>query len=108
MSTDKPSRNEDEYFAREEAERLAKLRAKGRAEQTAAERKLHFMKCPKDGADLHTEVFHGVHIDRCPECQGIWLDGEEVALLMKEDNPGVLGRVMGDLWSTLRKGRGKS
>ena len=25
MSTDKPSRNEDEYFAREEAERLAKL-----------------------------------------------------------------------------------
>ena len=106
--TDKPSRNEDEYFAREEAERLARLRAKGRAEQSAAERKSHFMKCPKDGSDLRTEAFHGIEIDRCPECNGIWLDGGEIALLLKEDDPGALGRVMGDLWTTLKKGRGKS
>jgi hypothetical protein len=37
MSNEKPSRNEDEYFAREELERLAKLRAMekgaGRAER---------------------------------------------------------------------------
>jgi hypothetical protein len=46
MSTDKPSRNEDEYFAREEAERLAKLRAREKSAQTAAERKSHYMKCP--------------------------------------------------------------
>lgn len=107
MSTDKPSRNEDEYFAREEAERLAKLRARDRAEQTAAERKSHYMKCPKDGGDLQTEAFHGVQIDRCPECQGIWLDGGEIALLMKSDDPGLLGRAMGDLWTNLKRGRGK-
>ncbi|HJR33491.1 MAG TPA: zf-TFIIB domain-containing protein [Gemmatimonadales bacterium] len=108
MSTDKPSRNEDEYFAREEAERLAKLRAREKAAQTAAERKSHYMKCPKDGADLQSEAFHGVQIDRCPECHGIWLDGGEIELLMKSEDSGMLGRAMGDLWTTLKRGRGKS
>lgn len=108
MSTDKPSRNEDEYFAREEAERLAKLRAREKSAQTAAERKSHYMKCPKDGSDLHSEAFHGVQIDRCDECHGIWLDGGEIELLMKSDDTGMLGRAMGDLWSTLKRGRGKS
>ena len=100
--TDKPSKNEDEYFAREDAERLARLRARGKADQEAAERKSHYMKCPKCGATLHTETFHGVQIDRCPECHGVWLDDGEMALLMHEDDPGMLGRVMGDLWSTLK------
>jgi hypothetical protein len=108
MTTDKPSRNEDEYFAREEAERIAKLRAQGKAAQTAAERKSHFMKCPKCGGDLTTESFHGIQIDRCPDCHGIWLDDGEIAQLMKEDDPGMLGRVMGDLWGTLKKGRARS
>ena len=108
MSNEKPSRNEDEYFAREEAERLAKLRARGKAEQEAAERRSHHMKCPKCGADLQTESFHGIQIDRCPECHGIWLDDGEMALLMKNEDPGVLGRVMGDLWTSLKKTRGRA
>ena len=108
MSTDKPSRNEDEYFAREDAERIAKLRAKGLAEQTAAERKSHYMKCPKCGAGLTTETFRGIQIDRCPECNGLWLDDGEIALLVKNDDPNMLGRVMGDLWSTLKGRKGRS
>jgi hypothetical protein len=106
MSTDKPSRNEDEYFAREDAERIARLRAKGQAEQIAAERKSHYMKCPKCGANLTTETFHGIQIDRCPDCLGIWLDDGEIATLMKADDPSMLGRVMGDLWSTLKGRKG--
>lgn len=103
MSNEKPSRNEDEYFAREDAERLARLRAKEQAEHQAVERRRHHMKCPKCGADLHSETFHGIQVDRCPECHGIWLDNGELALLMKHDDPGAISRVMSDLWSTLRR-----
>jgi len=103
MSTDKPSRNEDEYFAREEAERLAKLRAREAADRIAAERKSHLLKCPKCGASLNTETFHGVQIERCPEDNGIWLDAGEIDLLMKEEDPGILRRVFGDVAGSLRK-----
>lgn len=105
MSTDKPSRNEDEYFAKEEHERLAKLRAKEAAERAAAERKSHYLRCPKCGATLHTEMFHGVQVDRCPEDGGIWFDAGEIDQLMKHDDPGLLRRVFGDVAGSLRKNK---
>ena len=108
MSSDKPSKNEDEYFAREDAERLARLRAHRQAEQTAAERKSHLMKCPRCGADLQAQMLRGIHLERCPECHGVWLDDGELDLLVRNDDPGVLGRVMGDLWTTLKRHRGHS
>jgi len=102
---DKPSKNEDEYFAREEAARLKQLRAKEAAARSAAERHTHFMKCPKCGATLHTENFHAVQVDRCPDCHGVWLDHGEMDTLVKHEDPGMLRRVMGDLWGSLRKER---
>lgn len=103
MTTDKPSRNEDEYFAREEHERLAKLRAKDAADRVAAERKSHHLRCPKCGATLKTEMFHGVQVERCPEDGGIWLDAGEIEQLMHHEDPGLLRRVFGDMAGSLRK-----
>jgi hypothetical protein len=104
MSTEKPSKNEDEYFAREEAERLSKLRAQEAAQRRAAERRSHHLKCPNCGADLHGELFHGIRIDRCPECHGVWFDDGELELLLNDEDHSVLRRVMVDLWTSL-KGR---
>jgi len=101
--SDKPSRNEDEYFAREDAERIRKLREQQAATRHAEERKTHHMKCPKCGADLFTQDFHGVQIDRCPECLGIWLDQGEVEQLMKHEEGGVLRRVMSDVAASIRR-----
>jgi hypothetical protein len=106
--SDKPSRNEDEYFAREDAERIRKLRAEQEAEERARERRSHFMKCPKCGADLITDVFHGVQIDRCPECGGVWLDHGELDQLMKHEDPGVLRRVLSDVAASVRRLRATS
>jgi acetyl-CoA carboxylase beta subunit len=104
MSTEKPSQNEDEYFARLDQEELRKMRDKAAAAARAAERRSHLMKCPKCGADLHTEDFHGVQVDRCPDCHGIWLDHEEIRLLMKDDEEGgSLRKVMSDVWASLQK-----
>lgn len=105
MSTDKPSRNEDEYFAREEQERMAKLRAKEAADKVAAERKSHHLRCPKCGAGLKTETFHGVQVERCPEDGGIWLDAGEIDQLMRHEDPGLLRRVFGDVAGSLRKNK---
>jgi len=94
---DKPSKAEDEYFAKQEIERRKKW-AKEHAEKTSTDeierlKALHFMKCPKDGFDLHTIEFHGVKVDQCGHCGGIFFDKGEVERLLKHEE-GVLGRVM--------------
>jgi len=100
---EKPSRNEEEYFAREDAERIRKLREQQATEESARERRSHFMKCPKCGADLKTEALHGVQIDRCPECSGLWLDQGEIEQLMKHEDPGMFRRVLSDVTASIRK-----
>ena len=99
------SKNEDEYFAREDAARLKRLRDQEAAQKTASERRSHFMKCPKCGGALQTELFHGVQVDRCPDCHGLWLDHDEVDTLLKHEDPGMLRRVFGDVLGSLRGSR---
>jgi len=101
--SDKPSRNEDEYFAREDAERIRKLREQEAAARAAQERRSHFMKCPKCGASLQPETFHGVTVDRCPDCHGLWFDAGEVEVIMKHEDPGVFKRVLSDVSASLKR-----
>jgi|SRR5213593_4363828 len=76
-----PSRNEDEYFAKQDAELIKQMRAKLDSERSAQERKAHYMKCPKCGADLKEQMHGHVKVDVCPECKGVWLDAGEMDLL---------------------------
>jgi hypothetical protein len=102
--TEKPSQNEDEYFARQSAELLIRQRDELERKRAEAERRSHLMKCPKDGHDLATSTHHGVTIEVCSHCGGMWLDaGELQQLATHEDRPGLLGRVIGDVLSTLRR-----
>lgn len=88
--TEKPSRNEEEYFARREAELLRQSRERAAQEARMAERRSHYMKCPKCGADLTTVDYEGVQVDRCPECHGLWFDAGEAEALLKHDSGGVM------------------
>jgi Zn-finger nucleic acid-binding protein len=100
---EKPSRNEDEYFARENAERLKETRARLEAEHAEAERRSHIMKCPHDGYDLAPATFHGISVERCSHCGGVWFDRAELAAIeLHEDRPGLLGRFFGDLLTGIR------
>ncbi|MGI9040515.1 MAG: zf-TFIIB domain-containing protein [Gemmatimonadales bacterium] len=102
MSTDKPSRNEDEYFAQRNAELINQQRSAAEAAALEAERKSHYMKCPKDGYDLASSEFHGVQIETCPKCGGMWLDAGELDTISHEDRPALLTRVLSDAFSSLR------
>ena len=108
MTTDKPSRNEDEYFVKQDAELLRKQRAQAEAAAVDAERKSHYMKCPKDGYDLASSIYHGVQIETCPHCGGMWLDAGEVEAVAHEERPGLLTRVLSDAFSSLSRSRRKS
>src|SRR4051812_19034545 len=90
MTTKKPSQEEEEYFAKEDAARrhtLAVERARQLKQEELAQLKaLHQMKCPKCGLDLEAVLFKGLTIDKCFHCNGSWLDaGELDKLAGKED-----------------------
>ena len=103
MSTEKkPTPNEDEYFARRDAELIEKQRRQQAAAAAAAERRTHYMKCPKCGHDLATVEFHGVQIDRCPNCDGVWLDHGELDRLLQHHDPGIFSRVFGEFFRSLK------
>lgn len=98
MSTDKPSRNEDEYFAKRNAELLKQAREELDQERAAAERSSHLGKCPQDGYDLQRTRLQGVDAESCPHCGGVWLDRDALAAIARhEDRPGLLGRFFGDV-----------
>jgi uncharacterized protein len=86
---EKPSRNEDEYFAKVNAELLRAQRAKLDEERARAEREARkqacFMKCPKCGGELREETHGPLKIDRCADCTGVWLDPGELELLGQAD-----------------------
>ena len=71
-----------EIVTREEL--MRKQRERAHAAATEAERKTHYMKCPKDGYDLASSQYHGVTIETCPQCgsplvmrfEQIWATGE--------------------------------
>jgi Zn-finger nucleic acid-binding protein len=102
MSIEKPSRNEDEYFAQQNAELLRKQREKMEAAALEAERKSHYMKCPKDGHDLASSEFHGVQIETCPHCGGMWLDAGELEVVAHEERPALMTRVLSEALSAFR------
>ncbi len=93
---DKPSKAEDEYFARQELERRKKW-AKEQAAKMAVDEKdrlkqAHWMKCPKCGMDLQEIELQGVKVDQCASCGGVFFDAGELEQMEKRD-AGVINRV---------------
>jgi len=99
---------EDEYFHRQDKEKLARLKAEAEAEQAAAaleERRLaHWHRCGKCGADMATQVFKGVEIEVCNECGAVLLDNGELQTLAGKDASGAFS-VLGDLFRFSKKQR---
>jgi Zn-finger nucleic acid-binding protein len=36
------------------------------------------MKCPRDADELQRETLHGIEVDACHTCRGLWLDTNEL------------------------------
>jgi len=97
----KPSRNEDEYFARESAELIAQHRARLDAERAQRAQSGQPLRCPRDGGAMFERSHHGVTIDVCPDCGGIFLDRGELELLAHVEDQ-EMGRAAGRLFAVRR------
>ena len=81
----KPTNAEEEFFAREEAEKLYKLHQealkKTSAKEADEQKKAHHGKCGKCGYDLQTIRWRNVDIEKCFRCGAILLDDGELEKL---------------------------
>jgi hypothetical protein len=99
----KPSESEEEYFKRTELERLRQQREEATQRMAEEERQrmreLHWMHCPKCGLELSEIDYHGIFVDACFGCNGMFFDGGEVEkLLGGKEQEGVLGRMVSTLF----------
>lgn len=98
---------EEEYFARIEAEKKARLvgemKKKKEQEELEARKKAHYHKCGKCGGDMDTHVFRGVEIEICHDCHAVLLDPGELQKLTGVDRSGVF-TTLGELFGVKRAG----
>jgi rubrerythrin len=85
---EKGKADEDRYFAQRDREALEKLKQSATAEVS----KEALMRCPKCGTQLTSVEHHGVTVEECPSCQGLWLDRGELETLSKRENEGWVSR----------------
>jgi len=100
---------EEDYFARQDREKIEKLKAKAEAEhagqEAAALKALHYLHCGKCGTKMDTKTFKGVEIEICPTCGAVLLDSGELEALAGKDETGVFDTIA-DLFSFSNKQRG--
>ncbi len=81
----KKPNQEEEYFARQEFEKLQKIKDETQLELAEEEksrlRELHYMRCPKCGMELIEIGYKGIMVDKCSVCEGIWLDSGELEMI---------------------------
>ncbi len=70
---------EEEYFRKKEREALDKLK-----QETIKQSCLGH--CPKCGETIEAITFHGVPMDRCPGCGGVWLGPNDFKVLAAKDH----------------------
>ena len=100
--TQKPSEKEEEYFARLEFERKKKIEEEKHKKLAEGEKvrlkEVHFMRCPKCGMELIEIDYKSIKVDKCSECDGIWLDAGEIESVSALEKTG-----LDKLFSVFRK-----
>jgi len=81
--------NEDSYFANKEHELIEDMRIEFHKAQ-AARREAEMSTCPKCSGKFQKYEFMGVTLDRCENCEGIWLDKGELDAILRQQARGPL------------------
>ena len=89
----KPSEREAEYIARVEFDKKKKIEEEKHKKLQGEEKKklkeLHHMRCPKCGMELIEIDYKEIKVDKCSECEGIWLDAGELEAVAKLEKGGL-------------------
>lgn len=85
---------EDQFFKKRDQELIDKLRQKKEGAIEAGAPKTAHDRCPKCGVQLQRREEHGVEVDECPSCGGIWLDQGELEEIARRESGGWLSRLL--------------
>ncbi|MBI4686702.1 MAG: zf-TFIIB domain-containing protein [Nitrospirae bacterium] len=89
----RPSEREEEYIVRTEFERKKRLEEEKHKKLKEEEKKklkdLHYMMCPKCGMELIEIDYKSIKVDKCSECDGIWLDSGELEAVARLEKTGL-------------------
>lgn len=89
----RPSEREAEYVARMEFDRKKKLEEEKHKKLKKEEKKklkeIHHMRCPKCGMELIEIDYKEIKVDKCSECDGIWLDAGELEAVSRLEKTGL-------------------
>ena len=95
--TVKPSQTEEDYFAKEDAEKKRKMAQKVHREMAADEarrlRDLHRGHCPSCGQGMHELKLRGVPVTVCFACNGVFLEQQNIEAFQRQINEGRRGVV---------------
>jgi DNA repair exonuclease SbcCD ATPase subunit len=89
----KEKAEEDRFFAEREKALLEKMRHEKTADAEQDLRALTRDRCPKCGTRLDAVLHHGVTVDECPSCHGVWLDKGELERVAAREHDSWLGRL---------------
>ena len=82
--------NEDSYFAAKEFDLIEAMKAEFHNTE-AARREAQTMTCPKCSGKFAKYKFMGFVLERCENCEGIWLNKGELAGILRQQARGPLG-----------------
>jgi len=74
---------ENEYFYNEERRKIEQLKMQEREKFIRIYAK---NRCPKCGNKIEPMIFHGVSMDKCSGCGGVWLGPKDFSLLAQKDH----------------------
>lgn len=98
MTDKKPSNLEEDYFAREDAEKMRKLAAETKKALAAEERKRlkeqHWMRCPKCGMEMAPMKMRDLHVATCFSCGGVFLDKKEIDVIAHPKQKGIMAAIL--------------
>ena len=82
--------NEDSYFAVQEHELIEQMKTEHQKAESARRQAL-MAACPKCAGNLAQTTIKGFVVERCENCEGIWLNKGELAEILRRQAAGPLG-----------------
>lgn len=82
--------NEESYFAAKEHELIEGLKTEFQKDETDR-REAAMASCPKCSGKFKVYRFMGIDMERCENCEGIWLQKGKLAGILRQQARGPLG-----------------